>query len=311
MSDDTLAEDELFTLLGSRPRMQVLRTLWEDLDVPAYMTGTQVPMSFSTLQSEASVSDSGNFNYHLGVLTDRFVERTDGGYVLSPLGFSVMQAIDAHTAFSDRTIEPTALEASCPFCSGSLLASYDREILRVACSDCEALGGGDLFRVRCPATGSATLELPALLDVGVLRLLTQVSAARYGFCPACYGATELSLTRCPAHDPPGCDCGRRSPIGCDVECTACGAGGSGPLAEQAFADPRTIAFFDGHSLGPQSAGLFEYRLAFLSRLDDRVVSTEPLTVAFEVVIAGDRRRLLAADAEAGVSLTEHDEPPPG
>ena len=305
MSDDSLAEDELFTLLGSRPRMQVLRTLWEGLDVPAYMTGTQAPTTFSTLQSEASVSDSGNFNYHLGELTDRFVERTDGGYVLSPLGFSVMQAIDAHTAFTDRTIEPTALQASCPFCSGSLLASYGREILRVGCPDCEALGDGDLFRVRCPATGSAGLDLPDLLDVGVLRLLTQVDAARHGFCPACYGETELSLAFCADHHPPGCEgCGRRSPVGSDVECTACGAGGSGPLAEYVFADPRTIASFERHGLGPESVGLFDYRLAFLSRFEERLLSTDPLVVEYEVRDDDERFRLTVRESDGGLSIVD-------
>lgn len=297
-----LTEDELFMLLGNGTRTKILRVFWDELDIQAYLIGSQDPLSFSELQSRTAVSDSGNFNYHLNQLVDTFLEQVEDGYVLSTLGFRIMRSLDGHAAFVERTIEPTELSTPCPFCTSTLSASYEREILRIRCSNCEALGAGNVQLVRCPSTGISTGELTELLDMSVLRLLVQVNATCHGFCPGCYSKTEISLSYCSDHDTPDCDCGRRSPVGYAVHCTSCRAGGSGPLIEQAFADPHTIGHFEKHGLGPKTAGLWEYRVEFLERLDEQITMTEPIEVDYEMTIDDDRHRLVATETDAGVIL---------
>jgi hypothetical protein len=296
-------ENELFMLLGNGTRMKILRTLWDEFEIQAYMTGSQSPLSFSEIRSRAAVSDSGNFNYHLDRLGDTFLEQVEDGYVLSPLGFRIMQSLEGHADFVERTIEPTELSTPCPFCASALLASYEREILRISCSTCEALGAGNVHLVRCPVTSISTDELTELIEMSVLRLLMQVNATRHGFCPACYSEVELSLSYCPDHETPHCDCGRRSPIGYDVHCTSCRAGGSGPLIEQVFADPSTIGHFERHGLGPKTAGLWEYRVEFLERLDERITTAEPIEVSYEITIDDDESRVVATETDAGLTLS--------
>ena len=66
-----------FALLGDATRLRILRELWE-----AQRDAPDEGVPFEALRERAGVDDSGRFNYHLGKLTGRFVERGDDGYRL-------------------------------------------------------------------------------------------------------------------------------------------------------------------------------------------------------------------------------------
>lgn len=69
-----LTADEAFAVLGNEIRIQILRTL-ADADGSA---------TFGTLREAVGVGNPGKFNYHLGKLTDEFIEQTEDGYRLRP-----------------------------------------------------------------------------------------------------------------------------------------------------------------------------------------------------------------------------------
>lgn len=66
---------DAFAALSDSNRVAILEALWE-------ADGHEA--SFSDLRSAVGMRDSGQFNYHLGKLTDQFVRQTDDGtYALS------------------------------------------------------------------------------------------------------------------------------------------------------------------------------------------------------------------------------------
>ena len=76
------AAEEAFSALGNQTRMQILLALWRAYD--PFASDNAVP--FSELFEAVGVDDSGQFNYHLGKLRERFVTRRETGYELTPVG---------------------------------------------------------------------------------------------------------------------------------------------------------------------------------------------------------------------------------
>lgn len=77
---------DAFDVLGNDTRLAILFALWDASDHGVSADG----LSFSELRKHVDIADSGRFNYHLDKLTDRFIERTDDGYVLRRAGDSLV-----------------------------------------------------------------------------------------------------------------------------------------------------------------------------------------------------------------------------
>lgn len=89
--DDAAADPStLFALLSDDIRLAIVREL-----AMATEAGSAAGLSFSDLRCRVGVSDSGQFNYHLHRLRGRLVEKSDGGYVLTPAGRQAAVAIGA------------------------------------------------------------------------------------------------------------------------------------------------------------------------------------------------------------------------
>lgn len=295
-----ITEDRLFKLLGDPTRMATLRALWAEFDFEAYVTRERTPTSFSDLRDR--VGDASNFNYHLDQLVGVLVEDHDEGYLLSPLGYNLMRAIDAHAALEYETIERTELADPCPFCGGTLAASYRREMLSVECVDCGGLGdGGDFLHTQIPMTTTGTLDVPSLLDVGSHNVTQRVGTSFQGFCWECHGPVDRTLMACRDHqrnEEGYCpECGGRFAVKLDVECPNCGTGGAGSLVEYAMVTPAVQALFADHGRGLRQIGPWAYRLAALEAVEQRDVTADPTGATYRLEVGGDRVAIRFEDRE--------------
>ena len=68
---EEVTPEEGFSLLGHGTRIGIIRALWR--------AGNDA-VSFSELRERADVTDSGQFNYHLGELVGTFLRREGEGY---------------------------------------------------------------------------------------------------------------------------------------------------------------------------------------------------------------------------------------
>jgi DNA-binding transcriptional ArsR family regulator len=285
-----ITEDRLFKLLGNPTRMAALRALWEEFDFEEYVIQERTPIPFSDLRDRAG-KDS-NFNYHLDRLVGVLVEDHDEGYLLSPLGYNLMRAIDAHAALEYETTERTDLADPCPFCGGTLAASYQREMLRVECLDCGGLAdGGNFLTAQIPMTTTGTLGLPRLLDVGSHNVAQRVDTSFQGFCWECHGPVDRTLMVCQDHEPNGdenCpECLGRFAVKLEVECPNCGTGGAGSLVEYAMVTPAVQALFANHGRGLRQIGPWAYRLAVLEAVEQRNVTAGPTGATYRFEIGED------------------------
>lgn len=83
VDEPTLAST--FDLLSDQTRLRIVRELAAtDPD----------PVAFSALCGRLGVRDTGRFNYHLGRLRGRLVEKREEGYVLTPEGSKLVGLLD-------------------------------------------------------------------------------------------------------------------------------------------------------------------------------------------------------------------------
>lgn len=171
--------EEVFGLLADEIRVGILQALWDN------DTG---PLSFSELREATGVSDSGQFNYHLGKLVGRFVTRSDDGYDLTQAGKLVNGAIEAGAYTGEATIDPIALEEPCSSCGGDQTLSYEDETVRVSCADCPVE-----FTFLVPPgvfAGYAEAAIPGVAD---RYLRSTVLHTLRGFCCLCDGPLEPTV----------------------------------------------------------------------------------------------------------------------
>ena len=146
--DGATCATEAFAALGDETRLAVLLARREACDPADPDDG--VP--FSRLRERVGVRDSGRFNYHLDRLEGRFVRRVENGYALRRSGRQLVRTVVAGTSIEEPALEPTGIDADCPFCGAPLAATYEDEWLYRVCTGCLGAYEG---ASRCP---TATLR---------------------------------------------------------------------------------------------------------------------------------------------------------
>lgn len=164
---------EVFKMLASDARVEILETLG---DPPG--SG----MSFSDLYDRVSVTDSGNFNYHLDELLGTFVRKEGEQYLLSHAGEQVLGAIEAGTYQAEATVDPTEFGGTCQLCGGDMVFEYAQERVQIYCGDCEK---GRAFPF--PPARLADYGIEELPAASARWYRTTVKRVLDEFCPVCAG----------------------------------------------------------------------------------------------------------------------------
>ena len=313
-----VAPEEVFEILGNEIRMGILRALWETYD-PLSMDNA---ISFSSLHDAVAVSDSGQFNYHLDRLRGRYVERTDGGYELRPVGLKLVQSVIAG-AGQEGSFEPTAIDVECPRCGGGTELTYDGGRVYHACTECgghfesDEYPEGTLWGKSFSPAGVAHRD-PEALFATLTFLDWPISARLTGnVCPRCSGVLEQSLAVCQDHnsleDGPCPDCGYSEAIRAHWVCDVCKHHATGSVSGVVKNHPAVVAFLYDHDVDfgyPYSTNSFETVLENeptkrAITYEQELVSTDPLCVSVRVAYEGDE---LALSIDGDLNVLEAGRP---
>lgn len=246
----SLSPDDTFTLLGNETRLEILRALWEAYE--PYEPDTAVP--FSDLFDRVGIGDTGNFNYHLGQLTDHFVRRTDAGYELTGPGFKIVHAIVAGTTTENPILEPTVVAASCPRCECPVEIVYTDGTIWARCTDCDGYWPrrqGEIFGFTLPPEGLRNRDPDEILEATIVYSIHRFESMSEGVCPECSGSVSASLAVCPDHDPADGVCDE-----CDsyflgvitLVCGSCKFAWRSPSWAPVHHHPALVSFYDDHDV---------------------------------------------------------------
>ena len=279
---ERLPADEAFDLVGHEIRLDVLMALDE--------ADGRVP--FSDLRERVGTRDSGQFNYHLDKLTDRFVERSDEGYVLADAGRRLTGAIRAGGFTKTLEADPVPVEGECLNCGGSLEARFRESNVLVTCTECE-------FDVTNPEVPPGILqgyrpdEVPGVLDRWIKRSLY---TTKLGFCDYCGGRMEPSLVRAEDLDSGGADeYGVEAMV--HYECDRCSFRFNGVAGFAMIAHPAVISFHHEHGIDVHEEPFWAFD--WLELGGATVTNEEPLRLEVPITL-GDETLTLVVDESVEV-----------
>ncbi|CAP15606.1 MULTISPECIES: helix-turn-helix domain-containing protein [Halobacterium] len=178
-STEAISPEDAFALLGHDIRISIVQALWE-LD--------NEPASFSELRDTAAITDSGQFNYHLGELRGVFVRETEDGYTLNYAGRSVVGAILDGTYTKQRRVPEYGAGFRCAVCDTELTASYSDSAFRITCTECDYL----ISRVDLPPGAVDDRDESALVSTASYWIQAKFFLITNGVCPNCAGPMEHS-----------------------------------------------------------------------------------------------------------------------
>ena len=265
-----------FALLGDETRVAILAALAGRNDDP---------MSFAELRERAGVDDSGRFNYHLGKLVGRFVEKTDAGYRLTFAGSRVVGAVYEGTYAEGDAIGPVALEADCPDCSTALELRYADERVTIDCPDCDRVVSGFGF----PPGALSGRDPEVLPDLLVTYMATLVDRFRAGLCSNCSGPVS------PAFNPDA------DGVTVRFVCDRCRERATTSLASVLLTDPAVAAFHHDHGIDVR--GTLPWALSWVEGSEAERVSESPPRYAVTATLDGERLRVVVDESLRVVETT--------
>lgn len=289
---------EAFELLSNETRLAILLALWEAYE-PLADTN---PIAFSELRDRVGVRDSGQFNYHLGKLTDRYIEETDDGYSLNNSGLNIVQAVIAGTGLDETSLSRTEIDVPCERCGAPTEVHYEDGFLYQTCTECHGHLGpqytGDL-----PAGTLGVREVkPAGLEdrtpgevfaAGHIELVVSMASYARGVCPTCSGAVEKTLAICESHDVDEtgfcAECGTTDEVRIQFRCSVCKTASAFPVEAITSDLPVVDAFCFEHGIDlledvndPETAARV---YAHHRERDHELISSDPVRI--EITVPGE------------------------
>jgi hypothetical protein len=286
--NDDIAPEDAFSLLGNDIRADVIRALGEaDLE-----KGDASSLSFSDLHARVSGDvPSSQFNYHLQKLVGRFVEQTDGGYQLRPVGVNLYRVIRAGTFTREVSMGPVELDVDCYSCDGVVVAAYDDGRFVVECRDC-----GRLYnRVAMPPSAVEDAQAETLLARVDQYSRHELLASSKGVCHVCVNELNTGIRSASDTDWEGTG-------GIDIfvssHCEHCGYHHDMSVGVALLYEPELISFCSDHGVDVLETPIWELEFAMTGDCVT-VVSTDPWRIAFRHTIDGNSLELVV-DADLTV-----------
>jgi hypothetical protein len=300
----TQSPDSVFGLLGDETRLGILQALWDQYDP----TATDNAVTFSELFDRVDVTDTGNFNYHLGRLTGHFVRRTDEGYELAAPGFKVVRAVVAGGVTGDPVLTSSPVDATCARCEGRIAISYEDGTIWARCTECEGYWperGGELFGFSLPPRGLRDRDPEAVLDATIVYSIHRFETMSHGVCPECGGTVDASLSVCTDHDAHDGVCGAcgSSFLGVvRLVCSSCKFDWRSPSYAVVSHHPALVAFYDDR--GVEHVPATWAAIVRGLRWREELVSTDPASLRVIVHHAGERIDFLLDETARVVDVSD-------
>lgn len=312
--------DGLFNLLGNEYRMQILVCLWSEYD-PIAADNT---VSFTELFELTKITDSGQFNYHLEKLLDRYIVKKDDGYTLSPVGLRLVQSIIAG-AGQDIDYGPVEIDTSCRNCGGATVLTYNQGRVFHCCTNCDGNFTGDeypdgaLWGHTIPPAGLQSRtpeELMVLID---FMDYPRASTVAGRICPLCSGVLDHRLDICDEHynlqDRPCDNCGFSAQVRWRRVCQVCKFDGQGAIEGLLKAHPAWIEFHLRNNIDfgyPYEPIEFRKMLEFeekrrMVETTEEVHSTDPVRINFTLQYHADKLAFVLDEHLNVIEIIDHDD----
>lgn len=307
-----LSADDAFAALGNEARIEVLKQLGD----------ADGPLSFTELRDRVGMRDPGQFNYHLGELKGHFVRNTEDGYELRKTGRRVVEAVLSGTVTDAPGLEPTRLDAPCPYCGADIEISYHEERLLTRCTDCAGSFVGSESSARTfgmspygtialfylPPAGLRSRTPREILDTAFKWTHLEFLTLAAGICPRCSGTVEHSVTVCGEHETAEneiCEhCNARFAADVTIDCSNCPRYHRGPPSVFLVSKTEVASFLTDHGINPTNPTWERAPPAVVNH--EELVETDPFEIELVFTVNGDELRLIVDEELSVVDSTRRE-----
>ena len=272
-----------FAALSDPNRISILRALWE----------ADGPLSFSALRTAVGMRDSGQFNYHLGKLRDRFVTGDEEGYRLQAAGRRVVGSVLSGAYTGAEDVGPIGLDDPCPNCGEPMTFRYEDEQAWFVCEGCE------LAAVNTVPAGVFEGDDPAAYPAVATRYLrARVRQLTGGFCTTCEAPLGPTVRAVEAVWPDETLPFTGVPFAV-YDCERCGDRATADLGLALYERPVVVAFYHDHGVAVDERPIW----SFMRLHDSAVDSTDPFRASV-TYREGDGALTLVVDESLAVVASE-------
>lgn len=288
---DRLSPDDAFSALGNEIRVQILRELGDAGE----------PLAFSDLYERIDLSDSAQFNYHLGKLVGHFVVKTDSGYALGRPGRRIVEAILSGAVTDDPQLDRTPVEDRCDDCGQQLEIQWRDGSVELFCADCDGrweqswgrVGGpqeaadGYLGRLPFPPAGLQDRQPTVVLQAAFVWSNLELLAVANELCPRCAARIELETHVCEDHrrtENPCSVCETNFAVRLVATCTNCIYSAGSGAAFGILDEPALLTFLFDHDLNPLAPESVHKLDEVLNEYDEEIHSVDPLRAELRFTI---------------------------
>lgn len=263
-SDDEFGSQQGFEILSNETRLAILRVLADRLrDHPENPT-----LGFSALRREVGMRDSGNFNYHLDQLDERFVRKTDDGYRIAPAGIRVVAALVAGVYGEGVQLGPIEIDDRCPICDEPMTATYENSLFTVTCANDHE------FRNTLPPGAIDERTIEEVIKLLTLTSKQHMELAVNGICPFCQGQLDWSIQP---------DRERALPAFRE-QCSRCGVRLEVPAVSCLLRHPAVVSFYYEHGIDVRERPLWAPE--FYNSVEVSV-SNDPVRIDVSIELGSD------------------------
>ncbi|MFT4930991.1 MAG: hypothetical protein ACI91T_000865 [Natronomonas sp.] len=277
--------EDAFGALSDGTRIEILRALWDADDHE---------LGFSALREAVGMRDSGQFNYHLDKLTDRFIAKTGDGYRLRLAGIQTVGALLAGAYTMEGSVDPFGVDAACPSCGSSMTFRYEDEWVSIDCNECPVTS--DFGVPPGVFEGYTVDEFPEVAERYGRTLIREVGN---GFCPFCEGRVRPTVESASDAVPSSSEVPDHLENVPSVAytCDRCEETLTVDLGFSLLEHPAVVSFYYDHGVDVREGSI--WRFGALTNERSRILDDDPFraTVAYP---ADDERLTLTVDDELTV-----------
>lgn len=306
---------QAFESLGNTTRLAILLALWDAKDPDqAFAAESDSDLTFTELRKRVGMQDSGQFNYHLGKLTDLFVDQPGDGYTLTSAGNQVLSTVIAGAFANHRSFTDEPAETTCWFCDSPVVIDYRDRTLTLRCTNCE--GGfrypdespGILLRGYRPPAGLMNRTPQEFHRNGNVMSRHESLSFFEGVCPNCTGTVTATARICESHEPEVdslCQhCRRRDEIYWRFVCDICKSSFGTPGWSPVFTDMGVLSFCYERGVNIYEVHDTDSWSVIYERVEMTVHSREPLQIEIRIEFEGDQLDIVLDDEARVIDVTE-------
>lgn len=210
-NDPSRAENhgDSFGQLANTTRLEIMQVLATE----------DTPLGYTELFKQVSVCDRGQFNYHLRLLVDEYVQKSEDGYRLDQPGLRAANVLASNSLERGANRQFEQIDSQCGSCGCEAVEiGYQAGEGIVRCPDCER----HLTRFDFPPAAANTYTVEEFADAFARRTRAYFRQADDGICPFCAHSlsTEIQLSAATQADEIPvvgtclkCPAGIRAPVG--------------------------------------------------------------------------------------------------